>query len=686
MADSVPALAAAVVKGELVPEAWARTGRLARIVRRAIHRDPAQRFPSMEALIVALERARVRRWPLVVISATVALAGAAVMLRENRPADACDPGTAVVQALWGAGDRAAVRVGGPDYTERYAHAARERLLVGIDDYAAGWASAYDASCAKIGRAGQRGSATDRHTAQCVENRLDSLRGMVELAIREPLDAGDVDALLGTLPRVESCVDGNWVPYPAAPADAAKAAELHRTYERIHRAMLMGDSALVRDDAAQAVQAARALGEPYLLAQALTQQARVGEPGPAADALLREALQLAVGSGHDLLGAHVVNAVLLTSADASPPGSWRDIAYAAALARGLIERSGGDDQLLGNIALNEGNLARFDGHYEDAVALEEQALVHFRRAGDRQGTANAAFNLAVSIHDLHGFRTALPQLVAATEELERAGGPASRTSMAALRTLVGAFTQAGLGREAFDVATRARLRANEYTETSEIFQLALWTYAAAAVSVGELELGRQALRELRALEPPAALRLRADLVALQLLQLDDRHAEALQQIPGLQARLDGRDGLRNRAVLDLQGALSLCVIGQWAAARSVLERPDVQGSLLAPDAGALNRASTIVLAALAKDTPPPRLRRRATRAVGRRDHPLVGVMIDAADAVRGPGDPTVALQSLRQALVAAYGEHEVLAQVIDAWLTGPGRERVLPAPEPGVDVR
>ena len=159
--------------------------RVQRAIDRALAEDPARRFASMEAMIVALTPAQARRWPLAVGAVVVGAAAIAI----GRTDEAC--------------------------TTRAPHAAlplSARAAAAFDAYGQRWATFARQTCEATRRGEQSAAMLDLKMA-CLERRRDELvavasaavsaspdvqiRAAYELAPLEP--CADRDELAGVLP-------------------------------------------------------------------------------------------------------------------------------------------------------------------------------------------------------------------------------------------------------------------------------------------------------------------------------------------------------------------------------------------------------------------------------------------------------------------------------------------------------
>ncbi len=232
------ALELAIVTGTIVPPpadarvpAWLR-----KVVLRGLAGDPAQRWPSMEALLTALGRDRARRVRRGLIAA--AGAGLAALLVANivqRQAQAAELEAHRCDALggldevWGPARKTAVRAVIVGSGLSYAADTWDRVAARLDDYAARWGEARVLAC-EDHRSGAQSDLLHELRVACLESRRGELAALVDVygsadaqvvgkAVKASFDlrplapCADADALLSRV-----------VP-PATPAAAEEVARL-----------------------------------------------------------------------------------------------------------------------------------------------------------------------------------------------------------------------------------------------------------------------------------------------------------------------------------------------------------------------------------------------------------------------------------------------------------------------------
>ncbi len=158
--DSVPALLTAIESGKLAGHAPIPAS-ITAIIRRALDRDPARRFPDMPALLTSLRAARRSRFssvanlrPMAAMSFGLSLLGGFGLMYFSDPGE--QPAAAAIvgdtcegEPLLGVWDDAR-----REHLAGLLPGPAAALLPALDDYAAGWRERHAARCAEPPRAAQ----------------------------------------------------------------------------------------------------------------------------------------------------------------------------------------------------------------------------------------------------------------------------------------------------------------------------------------------------------------------------------------------------------------------------------------------------------------------------------------------------------------------------------------------------
>jgi len=254
---------------------------LAAIVERGCASDPADRYPSMSALLAALERDPAVRRRRTIAAATLALLTGLVFVTGRsigaRPAVTCAQGRARIATVWGPEGREAIfqsGVGGG----AYGRSVRQPLLSQTSAYELRWAAAYRGVC-EARRAGVESETSNERRLACLESGRRALAALAVLvgtgspAGREVHEAEPADLVLAAraLPDPDACAEGQAVATSVAPAGEAIAAEVAELRHQLAGARIRlaaGQARDVRGEGQRLVARARELGYAPLVAEAL----------------------------------------------------------------------------------------------------------------------------------------------------------------------------------------------------------------------------------------------------------------------------------------------------------------------------------------------------------------------------------------------------------------------------------
>lgn len=214
---SLVELAAAVIDGTVVPPP-ARSGVptwLRRACERGLARDPALRWPSMQALLVELERGRTRARRRGIAIAFACVGAAAVLglaarqLDHARRVAGCERAGAAIAEVWNDARKAELRDALAMAGSAHADETAERLMPWLDGHAQAWQAARTDVClaATVNeRAGWSARMLDR-AVWCLEERRDRFDALVvELVEGGPHVVSHAVQAAARLDAVEPCRD------------------------------------------------------------------------------------------------------------------------------------------------------------------------------------------------------------------------------------------------------------------------------------------------------------------------------------------------------------------------------------------------------------------------------------------------------------------------------------------------
>jgi eukaryotic-like serine/threonine-protein kinase len=505
--ESVRGLIAAVTLGEPRPPSGRRVpAKIRRAVMRGLARDPARRWPSIDALLAALEPGpdRARRW---IAAAGLVFAGAtaaAVMTRADAP---CTTTGDELDDLWGPSQREATHAAFLATGAPFATAAFTRSDQQLTTYLSAWQDMRTASCeATHVRHTQSMTLLDLRTA-CLDRRREDARALIALLADADADmvAHAVQAT-GELASLAACSDvealTQAVPPPDDPAVRHRVDELRDVLAQARALQVTGKYVRGRDLALHAVTAATPLAYPPLTAEALVLAGELhidaGEPAAAEQTLLAAVRAASAGARDDLLAhawidlMHVVGIQLGRHAEAEHWGRIADVAvvrvadppplrarllaeegallkasgvYGPALAKfrealALQERTlPPDDPALSSSLTSVGNASRSLGAFAEALTYHQRALdLRIQAFGpDHPEVAQSHHNLASTLDDLGRHADALVQNTRALE-IARNTLPPNHPVVASIEMGLGAtLVQTGdpiAARTHFDAVLRA----------------------------------------------------------------------------------------------------------------------------------------------------------------------------------------------------------------------------------------
>ncbi|HSO32081.1 MAG TPA: protein kinase, partial [Labilithrix sp.] len=283
---------------------------LARLVARGTMLDPAERFPSMAALLAALRAGRRRRsWSrrsLLVAAIGVAGLASGVALwsrgRDARVVAQCDARDAEMAAAWNPAVAQKTEEAFRGTKSPLADGAWRRTTAVLGEYTASWRAAHRRTC-EVGR-GRDPAANaifDQRTS-CLAERLELTRAVA--ASLQHVDGPmleQVPAMLQLLPRVNACEDAREMAQLAPPPPADKVAAVDAVKKQLATASATIAAGRYKEGLAladEAWQAASGAGYLPVLAEAYlwvgTAHGRLGDTHEAEQALEQAASSASAG--------------------------------------------------------------------------------------------------------------------------------------------------------------------------------------------------------------------------------------------------------------------------------------------------------------------------------------------------------------------------------------------------------
>jgi tetratricopeptide (TPR) repeat protein/predicted Ser/Thr protein kinase len=439
--DSMVALTTSVLTGNVRPPpektrvpTWVR-----RVLLHGLATEPAARFPSMTALLAALDKdpaVRRRRWAL---AAAVVAAMAGLALGANRLGSGartvCGAGNARFAGVWEVGDArsprktailsAFTKTGKPFAGKAYL--ATARLL---DEYVGRWTSMYRDACEATQVRGDQSSEVLDLRMSCLNERLGNVRALTDVLAKAD-DGVVLNAVsaAGALPALDGCADvavlRAVVKPPQDPATRKRVDELREELARVTALKDSGQCAATEARGVPLIEAVRGTKYQPLLAEALSVLGVLGEfcgdPAVAIDRL-KEAYAVAVGGHHDLVAAEAAARVPVLAINrlgqVAMARDWSQIT------RGSIDRLGGNARLEGFLLNAEAEVAGAEHDGDKHVRLAQLAQEVTQRAlgADHPVAITSLSNLGDALVGAGRLEEALATDRSARVAAERVVGP------------------------------------------------------------------------------------------------------------------------------------------------------------------------------------------------------------------------------------------------------------------------
>jgi tetratricopeptide (TPR) repeat protein/predicted Ser/Thr protein kinase len=505
--DSLDVLVQRVLTGQVQPApakhdvpAWLR-----RVLVRGMSVSPAVRWPSMAALLEALEqdpaRARRRRGAAAGIALLVGAAAFTLVRGPRRVETLCAGGPGRLAGAWEASgpagtarprrdalEAAFVRAGGEPARETFSH-----VEAGLDRYAASFVAMYRDACEATHARGEQSPETLELRMSCLDERRAALGALTNvLASADAAAVASAVDAVNALPPVDRCADIRLLREPIdSPHDPATRARAQDIRGRLAKAKAENDTG--HHDAALAearglVAEARALGYRSLVAEALESEGEFQDGSsfhPEAVPILQEAVWTALAVKRDDLAAR--GATILTGWVGYYIGTRDEGMRWAHLAGALLDRLGpGHDLLRAWLLQSEGNIAmRFDD-LEGSLSLQREALALKEKVlpPDHPDITRSLSGVAEDLHRLGRNEEALANAQRALASDERAYGAASRGRLQYLNNEAEVLVALGRAKEAVPLFQDALGRVDKEGPES-----ALISYPLTGLGQAWLELGR-----------------------------------------------------------------------------------------------------------------------------------------------------------------------------------------------------
>ncbi|QRK08233.1 tetratricopeptide repeat protein [Archangium violaceum] len=447
-------------RGTAVPS-WLR-----QVLLRGLSFSPEQRFPSMEALLTAVEQGRKRRGRRMALAlgslALVAVIAGGAWVR-TRAAAQCQGLEARLQGIWDAERKARIRERFLAVGKIFAQSAWSRVEQTLDGYSDTWLALQRQTCEAPARDRTEWGEFLGAQRVCLRERLSEL-GALTTVLAGADEETVVNAVRSALSlgRLDSCTDArtltSWVRPPREPERAAAVESLRGELAEVKALLDVGRFHAGTPRAEAAVARARSLEYRPVLAEALfllgVGQGNLGD-FPRAEETLTQAVLAALAGGHDREAARAWTLLAFIVGK----GAERDTARARLLLRhaeAAGERFGGDPELTARRLTYEGELAFVDGRFEETLERYQKALELRRRflPSHHPDIGTSLTDMAGILGQLGRYEEAVALSRSALANLEAALGPHHPDVAYALQSLGSAEAELGRSEEALAFHQRA----------------------------------------------------------------------------------------------------------------------------------------------------------------------------------------------------------------------------------------
>ncbi|MBL9009498.1 MAG: serine/threonine protein kinase, partial [Myxococcales bacterium] len=364
----------AISRGEVRPlskksgPAWLR-----RVVLRGLQAEPAQRWPSMDALLSALGREPIA-WRLRLMAAALALllaVSAVAVARVPARSSSCPDASAKLVGVWDQGQRQRVQRAFFSTGVAYAEAAFRSVSQALDAYAQAWLRMHAEACEATHVRGEQSTALLDLRMHCLEKQRQALQALAALYAQADAELIERAArIVPTVSTLRSCSDARELmqptPLPADPSLRARIAAIEQRLATVRAEHQAGHYQTALRAATAVTAEASALAHAPLAAEAHLLlgeiQQTLGEHR-AAEASLYQALWAGEAGKQDRIAAKAwIGLVYVVGYSMERPDeSQRLVQHAEA----ALRRLGGDELERANLESAIGSIDFAQGRYGQA---------------------------------------------------------------------------------------------------------------------------------------------------------------------------------------------------------------------------------------------------------------------------------------------------------------------------------
>jgi tetratricopeptide (TPR) repeat protein/predicted Ser/Thr protein kinase len=431
--NTIAELARSVVAGELRQPP--RNSRVPVWVFRALAKglrpSPSDRYPSMDALWVALDRdpARVRRrWLVTASMLGLAAVAGGTLIRSRAQSRVCRGAAQKMAGVWDEDRQQAVHKAFAVTGKPFAEAVFNAASATLDEYRRAWTGMYTDACEATRLRGEQSEDAMELRIECLDHRREELGALVDVLTHADAQVvARAPAAVASLPGLDQCrnVDAlrQVVPPPPSPQAHQRVATLRSRLAEATARESAGRYSEALELADSIAGDARQLGYAPVLAEALfvrgAVQGDTGHQGAAITTLLDASVAAETGR-HDHALADSLMRLVMTLAQ---QGRFAEAHDYARLARAAVARAGGDPKLEVWLDQQEAVVLSSEGRYDEALALQNRLLPRVEQlfGPDHRKVAVLLNNMGLTYSKKGDPDRALPLFQRAISIYEKANG-------------------------------------------------------------------------------------------------------------------------------------------------------------------------------------------------------------------------------------------------------------------------
>jgi tetratricopeptide (TPR) repeat protein/tRNA A-37 threonylcarbamoyl transferase component Bud32 len=403
------------------------------ILRRGLEPERARRWPSLAAMLEALDRRRARRERAPWI-ATIGLAGlasiAATLARKPAATDPCPAPDVRIAAVFGADRREAISAHlasvDPSLDSRRIAMVSGSIERGLGAFRTGHVEA----CVATRVEGRQSEARLDERMACLDRWL-SESAQVVAALERAADRRSIDEAIVRVAQLgipAACAEVEGIPPPPTPEKQAEARAIAAAMDVVWDDMLAGRHETLRERSLALVERARRLDHPPTLAAALHAAVQLIRKVEAPDErLVEELTRVAAIAGNDNAAAYGWVMLMRVRAMDQQQPERGDALFGSADA--AVLRAGDPPSLRFELLVTRANVLRDTARPEEALAMMERAGAFIEKQDPTRFTADPidyqarlAFGRALILDNLGRIEESLAASREALALKERQFGP------------------------------------------------------------------------------------------------------------------------------------------------------------------------------------------------------------------------------------------------------------------------